>query len=100
MQGSLSVERMCRVAAVSRASFYRWLEPSMPVEEEMEVRSTIHSVALEHRRCYGYRRVTRELRRRGLVINHKRVARLMKEGPPRRTGRPAAGLGGNHQLGA
>jgi len=35
VQGSLSVERMCGVAAVSRASFYRWLEPSMPVEEEM-----------------------------------------------------------------
>src|SRR5271154_1538722 len=28
MQGSLSVERMCRVAGVSRASFYRWLEPT------------------------------------------------------------------------
>ena len=79
VQGSLSVERMCRAAAVSRASFYRWLEPSMPVEEEMEVRSTIHSVVLEHRRRYGYRRVTRELRRRGMIVNHKRVARLMRE---------------------
>lgn len=27
---------------------------------------------------YGYRRVTHELRRRGNVVNHKRVARLMK----------------------
>ena len=27
---------------------------------------------------YGYRRVTHELRRRGHVINHKRVARLMR----------------------
>jgi putative transposase len=79
MQGSLSVERMCRVAAVSRASFYRWLEPRMPVEAEMEVRAAIQAVVLEHRRCYGYRRVTRELRRRGLVVNHKRVARLMGE---------------------
>jgi transposase InsO family protein len=79
MQGSLSVERMCRVAAVSRASFYRWLEPSAPVEEEMEVRSAIQAVVLEHRRRYGYRRVTAELRRRGLLVNHKRVARLMGE---------------------
>ena len=29
--------------------------------------------------AYGYRRVTHELRRRGLVINHKRVARVMRE---------------------
>ena len=79
MQGSLSVERMCRVAAVSRAGFYRWLEPRMPVEEEMEVRAAIQAVVLEHRRRYGYRRVTAELRRRGLLVNHKRVARLMSE---------------------
>ena len=79
VQGSLSVERMCRVAAVSRASFYRWLEPSMPVEEEMEMRSAIQAVALEHRGRYGYRRVTRELRRRGMIVNHKRVTRLMRE---------------------
>jgi putative transposase len=76
MQGSLSVERMCRAAAVSRASFYRWLEPRAPVEEEMEVRAAMQAVVLEHRRRYGYRRVTAELRRRGLRVNHKRVARL------------------------
>jgi putative transposase len=79
MQGSLSVERMCQVAAVSRASFYRWLEPSPAVEEEVEVRAAIQAVVLEHRRRYGYRRVTRELRRRGWLVNHKRVARLMSQ---------------------
>jgi putative transposase len=29
---------------------------------------------------YGYRRITHELRRRGTVVNHKRVARVMHEG--------------------
>lgn len=28
--------------------------------------------------CYGYRRVTHELRRRGHFVNHKRVARVMR----------------------
>lgn len=27
---------------------------------------------------YGYRRITRELRKRGHIVNHKRVARVMK----------------------
>jgi putative transposase len=27
---------------------------------------------------YGYRRVTHELRRRGHIVNHKRIARLMR----------------------
>ncbi len=28
--------------------------------------------------AYGYRRVTLELRRRGIVVNHKRVAKMRK----------------------
>jgi transposase InsO family protein len=79
LQGGLTIERMCVLARVSRAGFYRWLTAEAPAEEEMEVRAAIHEVALEHRGRYGYRRVSRELRRRGLVVNHKRVARLMRE---------------------
>ena len=79
LQGGLSIERMCMLARVSRAGFYRWLTAEAPREEEMEVRAAIHEVVLEHRGRYGYRRVSRELGRRGLVLNHKRVARLMRE---------------------
>jgi len=49
------------------------------VEEEMEVRSVIQQIAIEHRRRYGYRRICAELRRRGIAVNHKRVARIMRE---------------------
>jgi putative transposase len=45
----------------------------------MEVRSTIQAIAVEHRRRYGYRRITAELRRRGMLVNHKRVVRIMRE---------------------
>lgn len=78
MQGSLSIERMCQLARVSRAGFYRSLQERAPREESMEVRSAIQRIALEHRRRYGYRRVTAELRRRGMQVNHKRVARIMR----------------------
>ena len=78
-QGSLSIERMCKLAGVSRATFYRSLREQQPVEEEMEVRSAIQQIALEHRRRYGYRRITAELRRRGMAVNHKRVLRMMRE---------------------
>ncbi len=78
-QGSLGIERMCQLAQVSRAGFYRSLQEQRPMEEAMEVRSAIQQVALEHRRRYGYRRVSAELRRRGMLVNHKRVARIMRE---------------------
>lgn len=79
MQGKLSIERMCQLAGVSRAGVYRSLQEREPVEEAMQVRSTIQQIFAEHKRRYGYRRVSTELRRRGMLVNHKRVARLMRE---------------------
>jgi len=49
-QGGLSIERMCQLAQVSRAGFYRHLQDRAPEEEEMEVRSAIQAIAVEHRR--------------------------------------------------
>ena len=96
MQGSLSVERMCRVAGVSRASFYRWLEPTPPVEQEVEVRAAIQAIVLEHRRRYGYRRVTRELRDRGCSGQPQACGAVDESRQP--AGSPATGLGDNYQL--
>ena len=45
----------------------------------MEVRSAIQEIALAHRRRYGYRRITAELGRRGMRVNHEHVARIMRE---------------------
>jgi putative transposase len=75
----LGIERLCQLAQVSRAGFYRSLQATQPVEEAMLVRAEIQQIVLAHRRRYGYRRITAELRRRGLLVNHKRVARLMRE---------------------
>src|SRR2546426_11117421 len=79
LQGSMSVERMCQLAEVSRAGLYRSLQERTPVEEDMELRSAIQQIVLEHRRRYGYRRIAAELRRCGMLVNHKRVARIMRE---------------------
>jgi putative transposase len=79
LQGGLSIERMCQLPTVSQRGFYRSLQERQPVEEEREARSAIQKIALEHRRRYGYRRITAELHRRGMPVNHKRVARIMRE---------------------
>ncbi len=48
MQGNLSIERMCQLAGVSRAGFYRSLQERQAIEEDMEVRSTIQLVLGGH----------------------------------------------------
>jgi putative transposase len=79
LQGNLlSIERMCQLAKVSRAGFYRTYQAQEPAQEELDLRSAIQQIFLEHRRRYGYRRVTKELRRLGVVVNRKRVQRLMQ----------------------
>lgn len=70
---------MCRLVPVSRAGFYRHWQQREPQAEAMEVRAQVQQIVLAHRRNYGYRRVTRELRQQGLAVNHKRVARIMAE---------------------
>lgn len=70
---------MCFLAGVSRASYYRHLVVIAPDEEGMAVRQAIQEIALAHHRRYGYRRVTKDLHRRGMVVNHKRVLSIMRE---------------------
>ena len=79
LQGNLGVEPMCQLAEVSRAGFYRYLRRGWHWEEEVVLRSTVQDVVIEHRWRYGYRRVTEELRARGMIVNHKRIARIMRE---------------------
>ncbi len=45
----------------------------------MDLRDRIQRLFLAHKRRYGYRRVSAQLRIEGLAVNHKRVARLMRE---------------------
>jgi len=47
-------------------------------KEEADLRDRIEQIVVEFAR-YGYRRVTYQLRREGYKVNHKRVARIMRE---------------------
>lgn len=79
LRGDLGIERMCALAQVSRAGYYRHWQASAPRQEETAVRDLIQQIALGGRVRLGYRPITWALRQRGLVVNHKRVLRLMRE---------------------
>jgi transposase InsO family protein len=77
-QGEIGIERACRLAGVSRASYYRHWQSSAPRREETELRDAIQRLALLDRHC-GYRRIGELLRREGWWVNHKRVLRITHE---------------------
>ncbi|MGA2330047.1 MAG: IS3 family transposase, partial [Bryobacteraceae bacterium] len=70
--------RLSQLVDVSRANFYRWRHAPPVEDRDLDLRDQIQRIALEWP-CYGWRRVTEELRRRGWVVNHKRVRRIMRE---------------------
>ncbi len=76
-QGSLSIEGLCALARVSRATYYRQWQAAAPRAEETALRDVLQRLAVAHRH-YGYRRLTELVRRDGWAVNHKRVLRLMR----------------------
>ena len=73
---ALSVQDRCRLAGVPRSSYYR-----QHGQEKIRPDGVIHElrqICREYPR-YGYRRVTKELGRRGAQANHKRVLGLMRK---------------------
>jgi transposase InsO family protein len=76
---SVTIERLCRQAEVSRAGYYRFWRNSAPRAHDTTVRDAIQRLALANGRHRGYRLVAFQLRQEGLVVNHKRVLRLMRQ---------------------
>ena len=61
---------------ISRPTYY--YKPKKRKPEDVELEDIINDIALEFP-YYGYRRVTAELKRQNIVINHKKVHRIMKD---------------------
>jgi putative transposase len=72
------LERLCQLAHVSRAGYYRWQDAPPAVDPNLDLRDEIQRIALESP-SYGWPRITAELKRRGWEANHKRVYRIMRE---------------------
>ena len=71
----MTVQRMCALAKVSRAGFYRFPLAGSGGDAQGDA---MQRIALEFP-SYGWPRMTEELARRGWAVNHKRVYRLMRE---------------------
>lgn len=64
---------------MARSSYYyKSTSDLRKQKEEADLRDRIEEIVVEHER-YGYRRVTAQLRREGIIVNHKRVERIMKQ---------------------
>lgn len=72
---------MCRALEVRASGYYAWRtrKPSKRAEDNERLLREIKSAHAGSRGIYGSPKVYRQLRRAGEQVNHKRVARLMRE---------------------
>jgi transposase InsO family protein len=71
---------MCAFFGVSRAAYYQWVQTRDRPEKDPLRRELVREAYETSRKTYGYRRIAIWIRRRkGVLINHKAVLRLMRE---------------------
>jgi len=71
-----SAERWCKLTNLPRSTYYH--QSKNPSVNDSELIARIEAI-IEEFPGYGYRRVTYELNRRGIPVNHKKVLRIMRQ---------------------
>ena len=76
--GGFQLDLLLEAAYLPRSTYYYQLKELDGLDKDKELKTEIQAIYNDHKRNYGYRRVTLKLRNRGFVVNHKKVQRLMK----------------------
>ncbi|GGX50602.1 IS3 family transposase [Streptomyces noursei] len=82
-QRRIGVTRLCSLLGIARSSFYYWCRTAAArvarQAAEAELATRIRKAHQDSDGTYGAPRITAELRDEGgMVVNHKRVARIMR----------------------
>jgi putative transposase len=76
-----NVNKACELLSVSRSAYYVWSEhvPSRRDLDDAELAERIEDIHLESRETYGAPRIHKVLKREGMHVSKKRVARIMAQ---------------------
>ena len=73
------LDLLLEIAQLPKATFYYHCKNQGKVDKYAQAKAEITEIFHENKGRYGYRRVTDEMRNRGILLNHKTVQRIMKE---------------------
>jgi len=81
-KADFKIATLCRVCGVSTSGFYDWVARSVagPTDVARDEAAVLERIRVAHRNSrgrYGEPRITAQLARDGMAVNHKRVERLM-----------------------
>ncbi|KAF6582691.1 IS3 family transposase, partial [Paenibacillus sp. EKM211P] len=82
MRTRYSLKWLLEIAHVSRAGYYKWRKIQQTAQQRKQEEEHLETHMLSIHRIhpyFGYLRMTVALRREGILVNHKKVYRLMKK---------------------
>src|SRR5665648_139731 len=74
-----SIKEGCRLMGIKRSTLYYQQKDNLDKKiKETDIKNKIKDISYKHP-YYGYRRITAQLRRDKVIVNHKRVLRMMRK---------------------
>jgi putative transposase len=78
LRHKFDLELLLDLTNMARSSFYYHRKQITLPDKYQEIKALIRAIYQRHKGRYGYRRITDELNKNKIIINHKTVLRLMK----------------------
>ena len=80
-QAKFPIRALCRTLRVSSSGYHAWLArpPSKRTQQNAALTERIRTIHLRSQSSYGEPRIRAELQDQGIIVNHKRIARLMRQ---------------------
>ena len=75
----LNTKTLCVIAKVSRAGYYKWLKDFDKPEKDHDDYLLIKEIFDKGKRKYGFRTVQMKLLEKKIVMNHKKIIRIMNK---------------------
>ncbi|MCH4158079.1 MAG: IS3 family transposase [Acidaminococcaceae bacterium] len=79
LKARFPLKALLKFAKLARSTYYAIIKSLHRADKYAEIRARIHHICESNFGRYGYRRVTAEMHRQNICINHKVVMRLMEE---------------------
>ena len=79
LKSKYNISILCKIGKVSRSGYYKWLNSNISNDKDLDLKYKILDIYNKSKKVYGYRRIKIGLfRAYGLIVNHKKIIRLMK----------------------
>ena len=69
---------MLKYFNIAKSTYYYEICSYNKEDKNLILKDKIKGIFDENKNRYGYRRITLELRNQGIIVNHKKVKRIMK----------------------